>query len=409
MRSDAPVEVVARPHDPKNATKALPAASVERMPSRLSGLYRSASDVAATVLAMPMQYSAKALGLPMEFESSAFEEPTPTTPTTEATAGEAAAPRRGLALFRAVVNASRFVGLAKGTADVVQVQVLEPKGEVAELLNQHADGVQKMADALASDPLFKPDEHDALWRLRFLLSAKNKVDKATKDAARCLQWRKENNIDEIAAKVRSTPWHQWPGYAAIQKYTPDHVTHPDTNKGTVVFKRMAENDFDGLLGDDGKGDSSKMEDEEWIMYQFYLKEWLFQRRDAVSRKTGSMAKNMVVVDMGGLSRKHLGNKRFKALMSHPRIKTADEMYPQALGTIVMVKLPGALSFLFNTIVKPLAPAKVQEKIRIASDPAKELAKVGIPLEHVPSVLGGTMDSWPPPKDARSLPPVPVPP
>ena len=96
----------------------------------------------------------------------------------------------------------------KGTADVVQVQVLEPKGEVAELLNQHADGVQKMADALASDPLFKPDEHDALWRLRFLLSAKNKVDKATKDAARCLQWRKENNIDEIAAKVRSTPWHQ---------------------------------------------------------------------------------------------------------------------------------------------------------------------------------------------------------
>ena len=144
------------------------------------------------------------------------------------------------------------------------------------------------------------------------------------------------------------------------------------------------------------------------MYQFHLKEWLYQRRDAVSRRTGSMAKNTVVIDMGGLSRKHLGNKKFKKLMSHPKIKTADEVYPQALGTIEMVKLPGALSFLFNTIVKPLAPAKVQEKIRIASDPVKEFGKIGLPLEHVPSVLGGSMESWPPPSDARLVPPVPLP-
>ena len=80
------------------------------------------------------------------------------------------------------------------------------------------------------------------------------------------------------------------------------------------------------------------------------------------------------------------------------------MYPQALGTIVLVNLPGALAFLFNTIVKPLAPAKVQEKIRVASNAAKEFERIGLPLSDVPSVLGGQMKAWPPTPDARSSPP-----
>lgn len=228
----------ARPHDPSKPSMAAINVEVVGEPSRLTKLYRSASDLTATVLAMPMQYSAKALGLPLEFESAAFEDPTHATPTPTtkdraASGEEAAPPRRGLGLLRAVVNASRFIGWAKDSPDDVKVAVLEPKGEVAELLAQHATAVQKMADALASNPLFKPEAHDALWRLRFLLSAKANVEKATKDCAACLEWRAANNIDEIAANVRSKPFDQWPGYAAIQKYTPDHVTHPDLGRGTV--------------------------------------------------------------------------------------------------------------------------------------------------------------------------------
>ena len=124
------------------------------------------------------------------------------------------------------------------------------------------------------------------------------------------------------------------------------MTHPDTNRGTIVFQRLSENDFDGLLGTEKQ---PKISDEEWVQYQLYFKEWLFQRRDAVSRRTGSLAKNIVLLDMGGLSQKHLGNKRYKKLMTSPAIKTADDMYPQALGTIVIINLPGALAWIFNKV------------------------------------------------------------
>ena len=141
-------------------------------------------------------------------------------------------------------------------------------------------------------------------------------------------------------------WESWPGFAQVQKFTPNHVTHPDTNRGTIVFQRLSENDFDGLLGTEKQ---PKISDEEWVQYQLYFKEWLFQRRDAVSRRTGSLAKNIVLLDMGGLSQKHLGNKRYKKLMTSPAIKTADDMYPQALGTIVIINLPGALAWIFNKV------------------------------------------------------------
>ena len=104
-------------------------------------------------------------------------------------------------------------------------------------------------------------------------------------------------------------------------------------------------------------------------------EWLFLRRDATSRATGTLAKNTIVLDMGGFSnkctplrrrtrtpcraqtprcipcavrapltsrravrvrRRHLSNARFKKLLTHKTVKTADEMYPQSLGTMVAV-------------------------------------------------------------------------
>lgn len=134
--------------------------------------------------------------------------------------------------------------------------------------------------------------------------------------------------------------------------------------------------------------------------QLYLKEWLFQRRDATSRRTGTLAKNTVVLNMSGFSSKYVSNARFKKLLTHKTVKTADEMYPQSLGTMVIVGLPSTVAFLFKTMVMPLAPKKVQEKIRVTSTPVNEFERLGIGVEHVPQPLGGTMAVWPPADDAR---------
>ena len=393
--SESTIAVEARPRDPSRPAIPVKQVSLVRGPSILQRLASGGAGIVDQVRSMPAQLSAKALGLPLEYESSSFED----SPSSSAAIGKRIT-------LRGAILATRFITALGGPAKEQEPAAKTsnapteiPKGEVSALLEQHAGALHQMVSELASDPLFRAEEHDALWLLRFLLSASGKTDKAIKNAAACLKWRAENGIDAIAAKVRSTPWNQWPGYRAVQSFTADHVTHPDPDKGTVVFKRMAENDFDGLFGGD-----PALRDEDWVLYQFHLKEWLYQRRDATSRRTGGLAKNIVIVDMGGLSRKHLGSKRYKALMTHPAIKTADEMYPQALGAIVLVNLPGALSFLFNTIVKPLAPSKVQEKIRVASNPKKEYARLELNLDDIPSEVGGNLTTWPPDPDARHQPP-----
>ena len=66
-------------------------------------------------------------------------------------------------------------------------------------------------------------------------------------------------------------------------------------------------------------------------------------------------------------------------------------------------LPSAVAFLFRTVVMPLAPKKVQEKIRVTNHPTKEFERLGVSSEHVPAALGGSMASWPPEHDARRSP------
>lgn len=72
--------------------------------------------------------------------------------------------------------------------------------------------------------------------------------------------------------------------AQINEFTPNCVSQPDPDRGTIVFQRMTDNDFDGLLGSEK---APKISEEEWVQFQFHLKEWLLLRRDAASRRTGS--------------------------------------------------------------------------------------------------------------------------
>lgn len=355
-----------------------------------------------------LKLSSNALGVPLEdLQPDSLRDehetvPSANVPAVTGVSVEASENSPTHPSLRAVINAARFM-VALNSQAASKPFVPPPGTEVATLLEQHATEVEKMAEGLKDDPLYKPREHDSLWRLRFLLSAKGDAAKATKDAAACLQWRHENKTDALAEKLRGLPWEEWPGYEKVQQFTPWHVIQPDTSRGTVVFQCIAEQDFEGLV-------KSGVTDDEYIEYQMHLKEWLFIRRDKTSRRTGTLAKNMVVLDMKGFGSKHVGNSKFKKLMTHERLKRADEMYPQALGAIIIVGLPWAVAALFNGVVKPLAPVKVQEKIRVAAasatGPAKEYVKLGIPVDQVPafSAFGGEMTEWPPPTDVRRSPP-----
>ena len=197
-----------------------------------------------------MKLSASALGLPLE------EDEHESVPSMEPPAvAEMSPPRSPTDKLRAAVNASRFVsGLTSSLSSQSSF-----KGEIAVLLEQHADAVQQMADTLASEDtlvsrhsgqlfksseisglktqlfksseisglktsevffktseLFKPKVHDKLWRLRFLLSAKGNAASATQAAASCLKWRADNNIDAISSALPKMPFEQWPGSKQVR-------------------------------------------------------------------------------------------------------------------------------------------------------------------------------------------------
>jgi len=354
------------------------AAKIARLKARFGGPPRRSSF---TQLSENMvRLSAGALGVPEEMLGTATSDETHSHRTAEG------------------AKAEQEDVKAKAAA---QADVFTPDTEIGKLLSQHGAAVAEMGKELKSHPLFKAEEHDDLWRLRFLLSAKNDVSKAYENAVTCLQWREDNKIDEIAERLRTVPPDQWPGFPHVQKWTPMHVTHPKSTGGSDVYMKMGENDYDGMLGPEK---SPLISEADWLLCQFYMKEWLFMRRDNVSRRTGSLAKNVIVLDMSGLTRKHVSNSRYKKLMTHPAIKKADDMYPQALGTLVIIGLPGVMTWLFNSVVKPLAPPKVQDKIQVTSDPPKVYVKLGLSIDDVPQSMGGKAEGWPPKIDARYTPP-----
>lgn len=347
---------------------------------------------------------------PLSGPAPAEEEP-PAQPQPQ----EAAPPQQPAGFGTAIVQPGGFdpasVPPATSAAppETAAATVEKPGGGagVAALLATHAAALEQMAADLATEPLYRPDEHDALWRLRFLLSAKHKVDRASADAAAALRFRAEYALDTIAAEVRphhapARLWSQWPGSLRIAQHMPAWMTQPDPDRGPVLYLRISEYNPEGVFG---PKEEPALSDEEFVRSQIYAKEWMFAARDEATRRTGSLAKVTMVLDFGGLEMRHLTHKRARKLWQHPALAAADESYPQAAGTIVIVNLPGPLVFIFNRLARPLFPKKMQEKIRVAGSAAKAretFASLGIALEAVPACVGGDSPAWPPPAETIVL-------
>lgn len=87
---------------------------------------------------------------------------------------------------------------------------------VAKLLLLHRTKVDAMRTIVSMSPHFKPERHDGLWLLRYLLSHRLRVAAAAKAARAALQIRHELRLDEIANFVRTRPPVDWPHFAKVR-------------------------------------------------------------------------------------------------------------------------------------------------------------------------------------------------
>jgi hypothetical protein len=141
---------------------------------------------------------------------------------------------------------------------------------VKELIVEHAKSISELRAALQDDPLYEPTKHDDLWLLRFLLSHKGKVPKATKACQHTLVFRKTHQLDDSDVRFQP-PSKSHPKSNAFLAYGHDGllgVDLPDPSRGVVTYIRLAAMDQHGLI--------ANVDDAEVESYFVHLTEWCHQ-------------------------------------------------------------------------------------------------------------------------------------
>ena len=76
---------------------------------------------------------------------------------------------------------------------------------IKDLLARHHNKLEKLKHVMKDDPLYKPEIHDDLWLLRYLLSHKGKVKAASVAAKSTLVYRKEHRLDLFDVRHLAPP------------------------------------------------------------------------------------------------------------------------------------------------------------------------------------------------------------
>lgn len=276
------------------------------------------------------------------------------------------------------------------------VDEYDTRDSVPELLTEHASNIELVKEALKDDPLYVPSKHDDLWILRYLLSHKQKVKKATKAAKHALEFRNKHNLD--AKDIRSVAPHKvqfgedetpFGGSDSMKRswkirHGGDSLvcTLPDERRGVCAFMR-----FKGMRND--KGILKELSDEDAASTFMYVSEWSFQWVDYITRKTGRLTKSARFGDMDGFS--IFGVSREVKKRDGKIMGDMEDVYPQLLQSVFVYNVPSLVHTIWVTF-RPLLPSRVVEKVDFIEPKTnkKEVSRLlrFMSKEQLPVSLGG---------------------
>uniref|UniRef100_A0A7S0NV44 CRAL-TRIO domain-containing protein n=1 Tax=Calcidiscus leptoporus TaxID=127549 RepID=A0A7S0NV44_9EUKA len=257
---------------------------------------------------------------------------------------------------------------------------------VSDLIQKHRDLLDSLRSEVQDHAHFKPDQHDDIFLLRFLLSHKLKLPKAKAACCNALRIRAELALDDAAKMVTSSSWRHWEDGVVhdTAKYmiAMYRCEQPDADLGPIWYIKLSELDFQGLMA---AADLSQ-----YRRTNILLNEWLFQRLDETTRRTGVIAKTIRVIDARGWKPSGTFQKWFKT--DAKLLADFSDLYPQMLGCVLVLNVPGPLKFLWDNVLKRLLPDKVTEKVDLI-DPAKKASDAAVvekwlSLDYWPERFGG---------------------
>jgi hypothetical protein len=236
------------------------------------------------------------------------------------------------------------------------------------MLRKHAASIAALQARPELQPLLDARVHDEIWLLRYVLSAKGDLDKATKNVRRAIEWRRENarliSREQLAA-LAADDWRTTGTLPfATASGQPVQVAAP-----FLVNLDARPEQFHFDLG-------------------IANRERAYQAIDRLTRETGRLTKLVIVQDLRGFSVPAVMRYMKYAKIQGALSKLSEALYPQLVAVVVVVHPPAILDWAHG-LVRPLLSPKLLEKVRIASSEADVGRTTGLAPQQTPTFLGGS--------------------
>ncbi|KAI0002872.1 CRAL-TRIO domain-containing protein [Russula compacta] len=241
------------------------------------------------------------------------------------------------------------------------------------VVQQHAlDTIKK---ELQDEGTFNPERMDDPLLLRFLRARKFDVPKAKAMLLSAEQWRKAENVDELARTFEFKEKEE------VDKYYPQFYHKIDKDGRPVYIEQLGKLDFKALYA---------ITTQERLLHRL-ISEYersLATRMPASERAVGHPVETFcTIMDLQGVS---LSN--FYRVKDYVMAAAAigQDRYPEIMGKFYIINAPWAFSAIWSVIKVWLDEVTVN-KIDIIGSAYKDKLLAQIPADHLPKELGGTCE------------------
>jgi len=305
---------------------------------------------------------------------------------------------------------------------------------ISDLLHQYATEIESVRNKIKDEDLYQQDaayigrrRYDDLWILRYILShgKQGDLEAAANAAIETMIFREEknlNNHDEdsdlryrmqnvgdthdtelfhsmfssatttttTAATATATPL---PGWKKLNECCGEHalmMIQPDLNRGPILIFEMKTFNQNVVY--------ELFSPEELLESNIYTNECIFQVVDEVTRRTGKLTKYCKIINCADAQLSNINRQYLQADAAVS--KQLENMYPQLVGTVLIVNSPSWISLIWSFMAM-IMPQRVVSKIDIlppihstAEEKYLEPFLKYISQEHLPEKLGGMNTQWP---------------
>jgi len=239
------------------------------------------------------------------------------------------------------------------------------------VIQQHT--LDKFRTELQAEGWLVPERHDDATLLRFLRARKFDLEKSKLMIINQEKWRKDFGVDELGKGF------EFPEKEQVDKYYPQYYHKTDKDGRPIYIERLGKLDITALY---------KITTEDRLLKRFVHEYEVFitERLPATSKIVGHRVETSCTI----LDLKDVSLRNFYSVKNYvsQTASIGQNYYPECMGKFYIINAPYLFSGVW-TLIKPWLDEVTVAKINILGSDYKKTLLAQIPVENLPTDLGGT--------------------